>query len=85
MVKINLLAEGKRPVIARRSKQPLVQLSSANAANIGLLGVIAGRHSAGEYQGWTSLASCSAISIRSRSCPFFHARSAYSRFRCAWR
>jgi len=39
MVKINLLAEGKRPVIARRSKQPLVQLSSTNAANVGLLGV----------------------------------------------
>lgn len=41
MVKINLLAEGKRPVIARRAKQPLVQLSSANAANFGLLGAIA--------------------------------------------
>jgi Tfp pilus assembly protein PilN len=33
MVKINLLAEGKRPVIARKSKQPLLQLSGANIAN----------------------------------------------------
>lgn len=37
MVKINLLAEGKRPVISRRSKQPMLQLSGANAANTMLL------------------------------------------------
>ncbi|HLF55695.1 MAG TPA: PilN domain-containing protein [Thermoanaerobaculia bacterium] len=34
MVKINLLAEGKRPVTARKAKQPIFQLSGANAANI---------------------------------------------------
>jgi len=34
MVKINLLAEGRRPIIARKAKQPLLQLSGANAANI---------------------------------------------------
>jgi type IV pilus assembly protein PilN len=39
MVKINLLAEGKRPIIARRAKQPLLQLSGANAANIALTAV----------------------------------------------
>lgn len=39
MVKINLLAEGKRPIIARRAKQPLLQLSGANAANIVLAAV----------------------------------------------
>jgi type IV pilus assembly protein PilN len=39
MVKINLLAEGKRPVIARKAKQPLLQLSGANAANILFLSV----------------------------------------------
>ena len=39
MVKINLLAEGKRPVIARRAKQPLLQLSGANAANILFLAI----------------------------------------------
>jgi Tfp pilus assembly protein PilN len=33
MVKINLLAEGRRPIIARKAKQPLLQLSGANAAN----------------------------------------------------
>ena len=40
MVKINLLAEGKRPIIARRAKQPLLQLSGANAANLMLLSLI---------------------------------------------
>lgn len=34
MVKINLLAEGKRPIISRRAKQPGLQLSGANAANM---------------------------------------------------
>jgi type IV pilus assembly protein PilN len=37
MVKINLLAEGKRPIIARRAKSPLLQLSGANAANLLLM------------------------------------------------
>jgi type IV pilus assembly protein PilN len=37
MVKINLLAEGKRPIIARRAKQPLLQLSGTNAANLMLV------------------------------------------------
>jgi type IV pilus assembly protein PilN len=40
MVKINLLAEGKRPIIARRAKSPLLQLSGANAANLMLLSLI---------------------------------------------
>jgi len=40
MVKINLLAEGKRPVIARKSKQSLVQLTSVNAANMAFIGVL---------------------------------------------
>ncbi len=39
MVKINLLAEGKRPIISRKAKQPLLQLSGANAANFGLLAI----------------------------------------------
>jgi type IV pilus assembly protein PilN len=39
MVKINLLAEGKRPVIARKAKQPLLQFSGVNAANWALFGV----------------------------------------------
>jgi len=34
MVKINLLAEGRRPIIARKAKQPLLQLGDANAANV---------------------------------------------------
>lgn len=33
MVKINLLAEGKRPVISRRAKGPALQLTGVNAAN----------------------------------------------------
>jgi type IV pilus assembly protein PilN len=41
MVKINLLAEGKRPIIARRAKQPLMQLSGANAANLMLIILLA--------------------------------------------
>jgi type IV pilus assembly protein PilN len=39
MVKINLLAEGKRPIISRKAKQPLLQLSGANAANILFLAI----------------------------------------------
>jgi len=46
MIKINLLAEGKRPIISRKAKQPFLQISEANAANwalgaalvLGLLG-----------------------------------------------
>jgi type IV pilus assembly protein PilN len=37
MVKINLLAEGKRPLVARRAKQPVLSLTGANAANWTLL------------------------------------------------
>jgi hypothetical protein len=33
MVKINLLAEGKRPVISRRAKGPALKLTGVNAAN----------------------------------------------------
>jgi type IV pilus assembly protein PilN len=40
MVKINLLAEGKRPIIARRAKQPLLQFSGTNAANLMLMSLI---------------------------------------------
>lgn len=40
MIKINLLAEGKRPIISRKAKQPLLQISEANAANWALGGVI---------------------------------------------
>jgi type IV pilus assembly protein PilN len=40
MVKINLLAEGKRPIISRKAKQPLLQLSGANAANAVFLGLM---------------------------------------------
>jgi len=39
MVKINLLAEGKRPIIARRAQQPFLQLTGTNAANLALLAV----------------------------------------------
>jgi type IV pilus assembly protein PilN len=39
MVKINLLAEGKRPAIARKSKQPLLQLSAASSANYAMAAV----------------------------------------------
>lgn len=39
MVKINLLAEGKRPIISRKAKQPLLQLTGANAANAVFLGL----------------------------------------------
>ncbi len=40
MVKINLLAEGRRPVIARKAKLPLLQVSGANVANYALIGAI---------------------------------------------
>jgi type IV pilus assembly protein PilN len=39
MVKINLLAEGKRPIISRRAKGVGFQLSGANAANWMLVGL----------------------------------------------
>lgn len=38
MIKINLLAEGKRPVIARKAKRVGLQVSEANAANVALAG-----------------------------------------------
>lgn len=46
MIKINLLAEGKRPIISRKAKTPLLQISEANAANwalggLAVLGVLA--------------------------------------------
>jgi type IV pilus assembly protein PilN len=42
MIKINLLAEGKRPIISRKAKTPLLHISEANAANwaLGVLGVL---------------------------------------------
>jgi type IV pilus assembly protein PilN len=45
MIKINLLAEGKRPIISRKAKAPLLQISEANAANwafggLSVLGVL---------------------------------------------
>ena len=45
MIKINLLAEGRRPVIARKAKQSFLQISEANSANwafaaLGVLGVL---------------------------------------------
>lgn len=45
MIKINLLAEGKRPIISRKAKAPLLQISEANAANwafggLAVLGVL---------------------------------------------
>jgi type IV pilus assembly protein PilN len=43
MIKINLLAEGRRPVIARKAKQTLLQVNEGNVANVvfGALGVLA--------------------------------------------
>jgi type IV pilus assembly protein PilN len=46
MIKINLLAEGKRPIISRKAKAPMLQISEANAANwafggLAVLGVLA--------------------------------------------
>lgn len=38
MIKINLLAEGKRPIIARKAKQQVFQISEANAANVAMAG-----------------------------------------------
>ncbi len=50
MVKINLLAEGKRPIISRRAKQPGLQLSGVNAANWMMLALtIAGLLTAGVW------------------------------------
>jgi len=41
MIKINLLAEGKRPIISRKSKRIPLQVNEANAANFAFLaGVI---------------------------------------------
>jgi type IV pilus assembly protein PilN len=40
MIKINLLAEGKRPIISRKAKQPMLQVSEANAANWALGGAV---------------------------------------------
>jgi len=40
MIKINLLAEGKRPIISRKAKQPFLQISDANAANWALGGAL---------------------------------------------
>lgn len=34
MIKINLLAEGRRPVIARKAKQTLLQVNEGNVANV---------------------------------------------------
>lgn len=39
MIKINLLAEGKRPVIARRAKQSILQVNDANIANLAFAGL----------------------------------------------
>ena len=41
MVKINLLAEGKRPIIARKAKQAAFQINEANLANVVLIGLSA--------------------------------------------
>ena len=41
MVKINLLAEGKRPIIARKARQAAFQINEATIANIVLVGVSA--------------------------------------------
>jgi type IV pilus assembly protein PilN len=50
MIKINLLAEGKRPVVARRAKQPLGAAAAGDLGNVLLItGVVLGLLVAG---GW---------------------------------
>jgi type IV pilus assembly protein PilN len=41
MIKINLLAEGRRPVIARKAKQSFLQLNEGNAANFAFVALSA--------------------------------------------
>jgi len=40
MIKINLLAEGKRPIIARKAKANVLQINEANAANWAMAGAL---------------------------------------------